>query len=304
MPKQAKSFVQTQTWARGPQLLQVVHEGSRYNIHILHASIDELRRQISRRSRGHVHDVYHIVLYTRGEGHFRLNDKLHPFARGTLVLSGPGDMHDFGAVDCRASYSEVSFEFRETETGETLPLPFPILLERIIGCPVEDFVSPRQLDAQTASTINDLLINLVGYLRNSSGFGPFHTCVCLARVLALCADVCMSPAGRGSPHMRTPMDEIADHIQSNYTRPLTVDDLSERAAMSRGHFLRQFKAQFGISPIAYQLHLRMEAAKVLLKTTSLRCHEVAARVGYDDVYHFSRSFKKAVGTSPTAFRRR
>ena len=302
MIEQGPSFIQTEQRSGASQLLQVVEDGVVYGLHVLHAGTDQVRLQLPRRTRGHVHNVYHLVLYREGRGHIRLNHRLQPFVRGSLALSGPGDVHDFGAVDCRAVYSEVSFALRAAGTGEPLSLPFPAFLARITGTPVRDFTFPRQLDRRAATAMNDLMIELVDHLRRGGGFGPFRTAVCLTRLLALCADHCLEPADDAAPVPLTPLDVVRRYIQSNYTRSLTVAALAERAGMSRGHFLRQFKARFDTSPIAYQIQLRLQAARVLLQTTDLRCHEIAARVGYDDVYHFSRSFKQACGQSPTAFR--
>jgi YesN/AraC family two-component response regulator len=47
----------------------------------------------------------------------------------------------------------------------------------------------------------------------------------------------------------------------------------------------------------------MREAKRLLADKSLAVYEVAARVGFDDPYYFSKAFKKATGLSPAAFRR-
>ncbi len=302
MAKQNTSFVQTETWTSAPQVLQVVEGEAVYDVFILHATLEQVRRRAPRRTKGHVHDIYHVVLYTQGEGHFWLNNRFRPFKKGTLVLSGPGDIHDYCAVDCEAAYTEVSFGFRRRDTGEALPLPFPQLLERITGTPIKNFGFTSGLDEEGASRAARLIADIVGHLQDRSGFGPFHTCVRLARLLALCADLCLSPASADATPSLSPLGAARDFIQSNYTGLLTVDSLARIAGMSRGHFLRQFKACYGTSPIAYQIHLRMGAAKVLLKTTDLRCHEIAARVGFDDVFHFSKSFKSACSVAPTVFR--
>ena len=50
--------------------------------------------------------------------------------------------------------------------------------------------------------------------------------------------------------------------------------------------------------------LRVNRAKALLRDPSLRVHEVAEMVGYADVAHFSKNFKRLTGKSPVAYRAR
>jgi transcriptional regulator GlxA family with amidase domain len=53
----------------------------------------------------------------------------------------------------------------------------------------------------------------------------------------------------------------------------------------------------------YAMNLKMSAASDLLRTTTEPLAAVAARVGFDDEYHFAKRFKQWSGTSPGAYRR-
>jgi two-component system response regulator YesN len=83
----------------------------------------------------------------------------------------------------------------------------------------------------------------------------------------------------------------------------TVDDLAQIAQLSKGYLFRAFKNTFQVSPLAYQQTLRLEAAKTLLKSTELRCNEIARRVGYENPCFFHRVFKQRVGVPPNSYRR-
>jgi len=74
--------------------------------------------------------------------------------------------------------------------------------------------------------------------------------------------------------------------------------IAAEACMSPEHFGRSFRREAGIPPIAYQLRLRINAACVLLRSSQLLCKEIAARVGFGNVYAFSKAFKQAIGVSP------
>ena len=96
--------------------------------------------------------------------------------------------------------------------------------------------------------------------------------------------------------------ELVDAIQQDLLQPWTVSAMAERAAMSVPHFSERFKAQTGLPPLAYVIHLRMQRAAGLLQWSDAAVAEIAARVGYDDAYYFSRLFRSVFGVSPRAYR--
>ena len=94
------------------------------------------------------------------------------------------------------------------------------------------------------------------------------------------------------------LDPVRDYIRVHYSEDLSLRTLSQMAGMTPNYFSRRFKQFFGRTPIDYQLDLRMRHACVLLKTADLKLSDVAAAVGFDDVYYFSRLFKRRVGIAP------
>ena len=80
-------------------------------------------------------------------------------------------------------------------------------------------------------------------------------------------------------------------------------ELAALCGISRDYFEKIFKQAMGISPRQYYMSLIFERAKHLLSTTMYSIGEISALCGIDDALYFSRSFKKKVGLSPTAYRR-
>jgi len=73
--------------------------------------------------------------------------------------------------------------------------------------------------------------------------------------------------------------------------------------MSRFHFTRWFKRQFGMTPGRYICCRRGQEALRLINETDLPLSEVAYRCGYASQSHMTDSFRLAVGKTPGAFRR-
>ena len=93
-----------------------------------------------------------------------------------------------------------------------------------------------------------------------------------------------------------------DLADARYFEPLTVDDLARAARLSRAHFSREFRREFGESPHAYLLTRRLERAASLLRATDRSVAEICFAVGLQSVGSFTSSFSRTYGVSPTAYR--
>jgi AraC-like DNA-binding protein len=94
--------------------------------------------------------------------------------------------------------------------------------------------------------------------------------------------------------------EARDRILARYAEPLTLDDLTGDAGLSRFALVRGFTARFGISPHDYLVKVRLAKAQDLIGR-GVRFAEAAAAVGFADQSHFIRHFKKVYRLTPGEF---
>ncbi|WP_329001930.1 AraC family transcriptional regulator [Kribbella sp. NBC_00709] len=87
-------------------------------------------------------------------------------------------------------------------------------------------------------------------------------------------------------------------IRRHHNEPLLVADLAELAGMSPSTFHRHFRAATSMTPIQFQKQIRLQEARVLLRTQSLTAAEVAFQVGYTSAAHFTRTYHQAFGRTP------
>ena len=92
------------------------------------------------------------------------------------------------------------------------------------------------------------------------------------------------------------------YIEANYTKNITLDDLSMAVNISSYYLSRIFKENTGENFIDYLTRLRIERAKELLSTTQYSMKEIGVMSGYPDPNYFSKTFKKNVGVTPTEYR--
>ena len=88
---------------------------------------------------------------------------------------------------------------------------------------------------------------------------------------------------------------------SSIAHAVTLDEIAAIAGLSRFHFLKAFTAQFGLTPHAYQIHLRIERSLPLLRQ-GMSLTQVAETMGFNDQSHFIRHFKRIMGVTPGQYR--
>lgn len=97
------------------------------------------------------------------------------------------------------------------------------------------------------------------------------------------------------------MVEIMNYIQSNYLS-VTLEGLSDKFYLSKTYLSKYIKEKSGMTFGELVKNVRLKKAKTLLKTSSMTVESIALSVGYQNVEHFNRLFKKAFNMTPVQFR--
>ena len=92
------------------------------------------------------------------------------------------------------------------------------------------------------------------------------------------------------------------YIRKHLDDRLDIEQLADKACMSKDHFIRIFKRETGETPNVYITKRKMEKAELALVTTDLSIKGVAKLLGYDDYSYFNRIFKKNAGITPQQYR--
>jgi two-component system, response regulator YesN len=95
------------------------------------------------------------------------------------------------------------------------------------------------------------------------------------------------------------------YIKKNFASPeLSLEEVSNYVEVSRTHLSAQFKKEAGMTFRDYLTNTRVDSARKLLEETNLRIYEICEMVGYTNVEHFSRIFKKTSGYSPNRYHKK
>ena len=223
------------------------------------------------------HHIQRRVLHyvPQGSGAYLINDRSYQVSAGDIFISRPGDVTSYIASHGDPfSYIWVSFDCAPS---------FDRLLDRDV------------FQAPWSREIFDRILAC-----SNSAAPEWTVCSCLYDFFAQLT--------QRMPASAAPRDDYVSRavnfIQTNYADHIQVAEIAADLGLSRNYFCRIFKKQTTLSPQAYLVSCRLDAAAKLLVEQGLSQKEAALRVGYPDVCTFSRMFKRKYGVAPGVYVRR
>ena len=95
---------------------------------------------------------------------------------------------------------------------------------------------------------------------------------------------------------------VKEYVQKNYAKELDLNSIADNLGFSSSYLTKVFNKVEETTPSKYIRNYRMGIAKQLLQNKDMTIAQVAECVGYNDPFHFSKSFKQTYGISPTEVR--
>ncbi len=105
-----------------------------------------------------------------------------------------------------------------------------------------------------------------------------------------------------APSAKQSLSDTIAYINEHFSEPLTLDALAASASLSPWYFTRLFTEQTGMTPHRYLIAVRLNAAKFLLKTTSIPVKEIGFSCGFSSESSFCTTFRKWEQVTPGEYR--
>ncbi len=93
-----------------------------------------------------------------------------------------------------------------------------------------------------------------------------------------------------------------NYLEHHYTEHITLSQVADHVFVSQWHLSKLINRHLNKNFFDILNQLRIQKARELLRNPALKVHEIAERVGFADVAHFSKNFKRLTGKSPVEYR--
>ncbi len=244
---------------------------------------------VTHRFSPHAHETYAIGVCLAGAEGFSHGRGSYVLTPGCVATLNPDEVHTGEAA------APEGWEYR-------MFYPHPDLVRRLLGLegdPPPRFAAPLTEDAEA-----------------SAGLARLHAALCgpsrLPLDMARTALFTEAFAGLFRRHARlaSPRDAAAapgllrarDLMAQDPARALSLEELAAVAGLSPWHFLRSFRARFGLTPHAFLVQRRCFLAARLLRGGTPPA-QAALEAGFTDQSHLTRHFKRIYGAPPARYGR-
>lgn len=262
-------------------------------------------------------EYYRLALVEKGSGFIQFNGEKRLLVSPAIFCLNESDRISFSVIP---SLVAESIAFHPRIINQNLSYSrikqesIDSITERLDFDNLRPFVQRNQTNTgqyhvgpATSQRVKQLLKAIGENLRKPSDpFWPCRSRTCLLELLFLLFRLSISAnridelplkneAGRA--------DQIILYLVRNYQQKITIEDLTKTFNLNRNSLYKLFHEATGVPLITYLIKLRIKMAAVLLEETSLPVAEIMEQVGYSDLTHFGRIFKKEMGCTPNGYRK-
>lgn len=227
-------------------------------------------------------------------------------------LYGDGKIYDSGDIITHKRNNWVPY----IELEESLLSRVSVgddLRVRIIVADMREFVQGSYLDMGAAKAVILATLCKIDDLRDENESDNINTALllesnsvqqCFNCLENVCLKRCFSIREQFSNYHDRLATEIKQYIQNNFhDSELGLSQIAKHVSMSVNYVSTIYKKQTGIGISEYLTKVRIDAAKNLLKGSTMRINDISGVTGYSSPYYFSLSFKKFTGISPVEYRK-
>lgn len=198
---------------------------------------------------------------------------------GEIVYLPKTINYRYTVYDCECEFMQVEFDYFEEENG------------------MREYILFSQTPTKKTTNVNQaskLIQNIIDGYNSQNHYLKIKANASLMELISLFLK---------DTNYGTKIEPALRYIEEHKFRKIYINNLSELCKMSESHFRKIFRETTGYSPVEYKNRLIIECALQLLENNEYNISEIASLTGFDDVYSFSKFFKREMGYSPSEFRK-
>lgn len=246
---------------------------------------------------------YELVFIERGAFTLRYAGQAYRCTEGHFLLLRPGITHSFSEIFTDLSQPHIHFDITASPMSAQIPVSFkdlPELTSHERAMIREDVFAGYPKTPHISFADRGEALSLFYAVVGDSGLSPLGR---KAKLVALIDRMITD----NFPKFFTDEEpqygiarQLKDYIDAGQGFTGDLSDLEKRFSYSKYYLERKFRAQYGVSLIAYRNQRRLEEARMLLQTKSVSA--AAEELGFSSLSVFSRSFRRYWGYPPAAYK--
>lgn len=221
-----------------------------------------------------------------GKALYKFGDTPYYLEYGTILHAGPNmQLNKYVGTEEDWHYYLVHYDIRDMNESKDF---------------IEQLHFTVMMNEGLSSQLIECCRQMFYYYRQSNPNHDIHMKALLYKMIALITDA------KRENHLMTEFQKInyiKEYIANHLAETLSISQLASLVDMSLKRFTYIFTKIVGVSPKKYMNQIKVRKAEELLLSTDKSLVEIAMDVGYDDVFYFSRFFKKHTSYAPSDFKR-
>ncbi len=249
----------------------------------------------------HDHDFTELAYVLSGKGKYIIDGKEYSVEAGDLVICNPGVKHTHLVVNPKEPTIEFISGFTDFHFKNMAPNSIEL---RDGSCIIHMSSELRQeISMHCYAMIAERESNQPGrYFMFKTHL--MQMLLLVIREISEIEKTDQTGCNFESYNKSYAVNRIINYLNENYEHKISLEQIAHNIYLSPVYISKIFKEETGESPINYLIKIRLEKAKDILQSkNSGSIKNIANQVGYEDVYHFSKLFKKYYGVSPLYYRK-
>lgn len=243
----------------------------------------------------HKHSSYEIYVLMSGSNDIYIENRKYHIESGDVFLVGPGFEHAYIA---EGKYSRYEIMFTKKFMDQFFTQPFR---RRLFNCYSSEIIHLTDRELKEFCW----LYNMMEEERKRDGLHALY----LARILDLLDKASERQAEAPIlPEFETKemaaVTNAVTYINANYRSIRTMDEIAEACYISKSYLCHIFKKEYNMTVMEYLKRVRIRHACEFLATSDKTFSLIAQKMGFSDISHFTKNFKKIKGCTPREYRER
>ncbi len=247
----------------------------------------------------HAHARWELSYVVCGAGMRTVGDITEPFACGEIVFIPPGIPHcwkfDDGFTDKTGMIANISVFF-DSSLLTSMRLLFPEMREVLTR--IESLKQAVRFTGKNCGIIQKLMAGMRGLTAEKR----LPKMMELLLAVADTSDSIYAGSADMMNRKEKRMEQIRVYCACNYSRQITLDEMSRHVGMNKSAFCTFMRHNVGMTLSEFVNEIRLDVAKEKLLTTDGNIAEIAMVCGFQNVSYFNRLFRKKYGCSPKMIR--